>query len=85
MAEIAMPSYVRLEEAVNSLSALIQKVLNGEEVFITQNQKPIAKLVSVSGAPKKPKQLIKAGSAKGLIKIADDFDAPLEDFKEYMS
>lgn len=23
------------------------------------------------------------GSAKGLIKIADDFDAPLEDFKDY--
>jgi hypothetical protein len=27
---------------------------------------------------------IKPGSAKGLIKISDDFDAPLEDFKEYM-
>jgi predicted DNA-binding antitoxin AbrB/MazE fold protein len=24
------------------------------------------------------------GSARGLIKIADDFDAPLEDFREYM-
>ncbi|MHC5833068.1 MAG: DUF2281 domain-containing protein [Nostoc sp.] len=24
------------------------------------------------------------GSAKGLITISDDFDAPLEDFKEYM-
>ncbi|MEI6090778.1 MAG: DUF2281 domain-containing protein [bacterium] len=24
------------------------------------------------------------GSLKGLIKIADDFDEPLEDFKEYM-
>jgi len=75
MTEIAM-NYVGLEEAAHSLSALIQKVLNGEEVFITQNQQPLAKLVSVSGAPKKPKKLIKAGSAKGLIKIADDFDAP---------
>ena len=25
----------------------------------------------------------KAGSAEGLIKMSDDFDAPLEDFKEY--
>jgi len=25
----------------------------------------------------------KAGSAEGLIKMADDFDAPLEDFEEY--
>ena len=26
----------------------------------------------------------KFGSAKGLIKIAEDFDDPLEDFREYM-
>lgn len=26
----------------------------------------------------------KAGSAKGLIKLSDDFDEPLDDFKEYM-
>ncbi|CAN5501139.1 hypothetical protein BH10PLA1_BH10PLA1_23290 [soil metagenome] len=26
----------------------------------------------------------KAGSAKGKIWMADDFDAPLEDFKDYM-
>ena len=28
---------------------------------------------------------IPAGSAKGLITIAEDFDAPLEDFKDYMA
>lgn len=26
----------------------------------------------------------RAGSAKGLVTIPDDFDEPLEDFKEYM-
>lgn len=31
----------------------------------------------------RPKQRI-FGSAKGLIKIAEDFDEPLEDFREYM-
>ena len=30
-----------------------------------------------------PKQSPKAGSAKGLIQIAPDFDEPLEDFKPY--
>lgn len=84
MPDIALHHYVRLEDAVNSLALLIQKVLKGEEVFITENQKPIVKLVSVSNAPAKPKKLIKAGSAKGLIKIAADFDEPLEDFREYM-
>ena len=32
---------------------------------------------------RKPKNR-KAGSAKGKFKLAPDFDAPLEDFKEYM-
>lgn len=84
MTDIAIHHYVRLEDAVNSLSQLIQKAMKGEEVFITENQKPIVKLVSVSNAPAKPQKLIKAGSAKGLIKIADDFDEPLADFREYM-
>jgi prevent-host-death family protein len=84
MTEMVM-HYVRLEDAANSLFALIQKVMKGEEVFITQDQKPIAKLVSVSAATEKPAKRIKAGSAKGLIKIAEDFDEPLDDFKEYMS
>jgi hypothetical protein len=30
------------------------------------------------------KGLRKAGSAEGKYKLASDFDAPLEDFKEYM-
>lgn len=32
----------------------------------------------------KIKNTAKFGSAKGLIKMAPDFDEPLEDFKEYM-
>jgi len=75
---------VSLKEAENTLSALIQKVIKGEEVLITQNQEPIAKLISVYVEKSTSKKRIKAGSAKGLIKIADDFDEPLEDFKDYM-
>jgi hypothetical protein len=32
----------------------------------------------------KPKNTPKLGSGKGIFKMADDFDAPLEDFKDYM-
>jgi hypothetical protein len=32
----------------------------------------------------KPKSSRKAGSMKGTVWMAPDFDAPLEDFKEYM-
>ncbi len=34
--------------------------------------------------PANQPQVRRAGSAKGQIWIADDFDAPLEDFKDYM-
>jgi hypothetical protein len=32
----------------------------------------------------KKRRPAKAGSAKGLVTIADDFDEPLEEFKDYM-
>lgn len=42
-------------------------------------------LIKVQESEKPPKKDRKFGSMKGLVKhIADDFDAPLEDFKDYM-
>jgi len=38
---------------------------------------------NIESEPAKPRQR-KAGSAKGKFVMADDFDAPLEDFAEYM-
>jgi PHD/YefM family antitoxin component YafN of YafNO toxin-antitoxin module len=40
-------------------------------------------MVAQAEPPKIRKQRV-FGSSKGLIKMADDFDAPLDDFKEYM-
>ncbi|WP_425342609.1 type II toxin-antitoxin system VapB family antitoxin [Lunatimonas salinarum] len=37
---------------------------------------------SVSKSKNKPQR--KPGLAKGLIRMKDDFDEPLDDFKEYM-
>ncbi|NCC32645.1 MAG: DUF2281 domain-containing protein [Chloroflexia bacterium] len=34
---------------------------------------------------KQAKQPRRPGSAKGMIHLANDFDAPLEDFREYMT
>lgn len=71
---------VSLEEAALQLPQLIQEAKQGEEVVITQDSQPIAKLVSLAQPRVRPQR----GSAKGLIlSIADDFDAPLDDFKEY--
>ena len=42
-------------------------------------------LIKVQKAEKPKRKARKFGSMKGLVKnIADDFDAPLEDFKDYM-
>ncbi len=71
---------VNIHEAKTHLSKLIEKVMNGEEVIIAKGNKPVAKLVLLDGI--KPKR--KLGSAKGKIKISEDFDEPLADFKDYM-
>jgi antitoxin (DNA-binding transcriptional repressor) of toxin-antitoxin stability system len=71
---------IELNEAKRQLGALIDVALSGEEVLITQDQQPVLKLVRVT----QPAGRRKAGSAKGLIKLASDFDAPLEEFRPYM-
>ncbi len=71
---------VNIHEAKTHFSKLIRRVMNGEEIIIAKANKPIAKLVSFN--QNRPKR--KLGSAKGKIKIAPDFDEPLDDFKDYM-
>ena len=69
-----------IAEASEKLSELIDAALRGEEVIITKSDRTSIKLTPTTTAKPRPK----FGSAKGLIKINDDFDEPLEDFKEYM-
>jgi antitoxin (DNA-binding transcriptional repressor) of toxin-antitoxin stability system len=75
-----MPT-VTLQEAQSRLPDLIHNMIPGEELVITENDEPVAKL---SRTPPKTRQPSKPGSAKGKIWMAPDFDAPLEDFEEYM-
>ncbi len=71
---------VTLDEARDQLLDLIDAALKGETVSIITDDQKAVQLVPLS----LPQRRRKAGSAKGLVKMADDFDAPLEDFKEYM-
>ncbi len=61
---------INISEAKAQLSALIEKVIAGQEVIIGKAGKPVAKLVRYerSEKPRKP------GALKGKIKIGDDFD-----------
>lgn len=73
---------VTIQQAQASLSELIHGLAPGEEVVITENNQPVARLLpSVVQAPLLPRKL---GTLHGTVQyIAPDFDAPLEDFKEY--
>ena len=65
-----------LRDAQAHLQALIDDAYEGKTVVILGEQNRAVQLIPISTA-KKPR---KAGSARGLVQIADDFDAPLSDF-----
>ena len=67
-----------ISEAKAKLSELVEKARLGEEVVITKLNRPVAKIVPISPAVRRP------GTGKGhVLYMADDFDSPLEDFVEY--
>jgi antitoxin (DNA-binding transcriptional repressor) of toxin-antitoxin stability system len=79
-----MSMTVTIEEAQAKLKELIHQLAPGEEVLITEDQQPVARLVNERPAPTKPLRP-GPGLCKGMITyMAPDFDAPLEDMKEYM-
>ena len=74
-------STITLQEAQTRLSEIIHRLTPGEEVVITENNQPVARLLP-SEQQEKPRQL---GTLKGtVLYMAPDFDAPLEDFKDFM-
>ncbi len=62
-----------LYEAKTSLSRLVDRAANGEEIILSKAGKPMAKLVPFHrpAAPRQP------GGWEGQIRISEDFDAPL--------
>jgi antitoxin (DNA-binding transcriptional repressor) of toxin-antitoxin stability system len=79
---------ITLTEASGCLPNLVDAVLNGEEVVITKDDQSAVRLVVMplpnQALTKREKRRQLFGSAKGLITMSDDFDQPLEDFKDYM-
>ncbi|WP_419662104.1 prevent-host-death family protein [Desulfosarcina variabilis str. Montpellier] len=67
-----------ISEAKAQLSALVEKVMAGEEVIIGKAGKPVARLVKYENStiPRQP------GALKGKIKISDDFNELPEDIRE---
>jgi antitoxin (DNA-binding transcriptional repressor) of toxin-antitoxin stability system len=71
---------VSIQEAQANLPDLIHRLTPGDELVITENQQPVARLI--------PSQAIhhrQLGTMRDSVTfIAPDFDAPLDDFREYM-
>jgi antitoxin (DNA-binding transcriptional repressor) of toxin-antitoxin stability system len=74
---------VTIQEAQASLPDLIHRLTPGEEVVITENDQPVARLVVTrrQELPLKPRQF---GTLRGTVLSMEHFDDPLEDFAEYM-
>jgi antitoxin (DNA-binding transcriptional repressor) of toxin-antitoxin stability system len=71
---------ITLEQAQAQLPDLIHNLTPGEEIVITENDQPVAKLVAQPA--EKPRPL--PGRCKGMLTIVAEDDEHLEDFKEYM-
>lgn len=73
---------ISIQQAQSDLPTLIDQLSQGQEVVITRNGRPVAKLVGQAPHPSQPRR---PGWGKAVItEIAENFDAPLDDFKEYM-
>ena len=73
------PQEIGAFEAKTRLSELLDRVREGRVYRITKRGRPVAELRPVDNGRSRPQR----GVDRGRVKIADDFDAPLPDFKPY--
>lgn len=71
------------DEAKRHLEELIEAAMRGEQVVIAHDDQHAVQLVPVPRASAAHHER-HAGTAKGMIIMADDFDAPLPDFADYV-
>jgi prevent-host-death family protein len=71
---------IDINQAKQQLPQLIEQAVGGNEIIITKSGQPVVRLVAIT----KRRDQRQFGSARGLIEMSDDFDEPLEDFRDYM-
>ncbi len=70
---------VNMHDAKSSLSRLVKRAASGEQILIANHGKPVAMLSRVPHRKKVPWDIF-----KGTIEMADDFDAHLDELKDYL-
>jgi prevent-host-death family protein len=76
---MSIMTQITVEQATGRLDALVDAAMGGEDVVLVRAGRGAVRLVPVEQREGQPR----FGSAKGLITMAVDFDAPLDDFREY--
>jgi prevent-host-death family protein len=66
-----MATVVNIHDAKTNLSRILEEVEAGAEVIIARNGRPIARLIRIKAAPRRP------GALKGRLRLRRDFDDPL--------
>ncbi len=64
---------VNIYDAKTRLSQLVDKAASGEDVIVSRNGKPLARITRLQP----PRRRIRFGLLKGKMTIPEDFDAPL--------
>jgi len=72
---------VDLDHAGTQLTELVDEAArSGEEVVLTRGGEAVAKIVPLV----RNKARRRFGSARGQLAVPDDFDTPLDDFRDYV-
>jgi prevent-host-death family protein len=73
-----MSEFVSLYDAKTHLSKLVDRAAAGEEIVITKNGVPLAKLVPAPA----PRERRRPANLLGVTYIADDFDEPMPELEQ---
>lgn len=76
-------SQIMLQDLDSKVTGLVQQAIEGEEVVILRDNIPVAKIVPLPEWTEKKQGGFGSGK-EAILYMAEDFDAPLEDFKDYM-
>ncbi len=71
---------ITVEEAQANLSQLLDRLAPGEELVVTRDARPIARLVGLPAEKSRPV----FGRGRGHLVILSEDDDHLKDFEEYM-
>ena len=74
-----MSHTIPIDQAPDQIVGLARALGPGDEIILTENDKPIARILP---SPTPSKRV--AGTCKGMLTIVKEDDEHLEDFKDYM-